>query len=547
MRRVPKQRRAGFTLIELGIVVLIIGIIASFILMASFEGVRRAEERATEALITKLDTGLNDRLNALQTLQSRANLAHRYLAAAPAPDGSGGVVLLESDQRAQTISRLETLKMDLPDVFFVQAIPTTAAGDFYPLNFAGLAVNGIPAVTVLTPKLATVANFILPFGNSLLEPTLALTTNATNPAFGAVPLIRDPNPRPPVGLTEAPPDYKPAGTGIYGASYAAAAGLYKNLGKISQELLPTGVEPRGYNPAGLDGADSDGDGLVDEWDEGVDASNFVQVTTALANHTHDTARSEMLYAILIEGVGPLGSVFRREDFSAREVGDTDSDGLPEFLDAWGGPLKFYRWPVYFNSDLQKGPSPYNGFTETRQQSPFDPNQQLVAPAWWYDLLTGTPPASSAQMSPRARVFSRHFFSLVDPMADAGTFTAGSLWDRGGFYKRRAYYSKFLIASSGPDLLSGIAELGRDYDDDNVADVSPVVSGTNPPATVAAALLLVENQAAQADPYLRSQLPGAASLYQALGDDSRLVISKLVEDSSDDLTNHTLKAPGLGVR
>ena len=37
----------------------------------------------------------------------------------------------------------------------------------------------------------------------------------------------------------------PAGTGIYGASYPVAAGIYKNLG---------------YLPQGYDGVDNDGDG-----------------------------------------------------------------------------------------------------------------------------------------------------------------------------------------------------------------------------------------------------------------------------------------------
>jgi hypothetical protein len=27
------------------------------------------------------------------------------------------------------------------------------------------------------------------------------------------------------------------------------------------------------------------------------------------------------------------------------VKDTDNDGLPEFIDAWGNPLRFYRWPT----------------------------------------------------------------------------------------------------------------------------------------------------------------------------------------------------------
>lgn len=55
--------------------------------------------------------------------------------------------------------------------------------------------------------------------------------------------------------------------------------------------------------------------------------------------------AEFLYFILtnsdIYGVPPVGE----DAFSATEVGDTDGDGLREFVDAWGRPLRFYRWPT----------------------------------------------------------------------------------------------------------------------------------------------------------------------------------------------------------
>ncbi len=62
----------------------------------------------------------------------------------------------------------------------------------------------------------------------------------------------------------------------------------------------------------------------------------------------------MLYAILVEGRGPLGSVFNADDFTDKEVQDTDGDGLPEFVDAWGNPLQFFRWPLLYHSDIQRG-------------------------------------------------------------------------------------------------------------------------------------------------------------------------------------------------
>ena len=72
--------RLGFTLIELLVVITIIGIILAFLLTAAMDATRRAEERATQSLITKLEGGLNDRLDALMQNQPTPNYAHGYLA-----------------------------------------------------------------------------------------------------------------------------------------------------------------------------------------------------------------------------------------------------------------------------------------------------------------------------------------------------------------------------------------------------------------------------------------------------------------------------------
>ncbi len=81
---------------------------------------------------------------------------------------------------------------------------------------------------------------------------------------------------------------------------------------------------------------------------------YAQITARLQNHTHKTARSEMLYAILVEGGGVYGSAFDKDDFTSKEVQDTDGDGLMEFVDAWGEPLQFYRWPILLSLRRSEG-------------------------------------------------------------------------------------------------------------------------------------------------------------------------------------------------
>ena len=62
-------------------------------------------------------------------------------------------------------------------------------------------------------------------------------------------------------------------------------------------------------------------------------------------HRPETESSEMLYLILtaadLFGVAPAG----QDEFSSTEVQDTDGDGLFEFVDGWGRPLRFFRWPT----------------------------------------------------------------------------------------------------------------------------------------------------------------------------------------------------------
>ena len=60
---------------------------------------------------------------------------------------------------------------------------------------------------------------------------------------------------------------------------------------------------------------------------------------------HETESAELLYYMLTQmevlGVPPVGE----SEFSTSEVRDTDGDGLLEFVDGWGRPLRFYRWPT----------------------------------------------------------------------------------------------------------------------------------------------------------------------------------------------------------
>ena len=51
-----------------------------------------------------------------------------------------------------------------------------------------------------------------------------------------------------------------------------------------------------------------------------------------------------------------------DQFSDAEVRDTDDDGLPEFVDSWRQPLRYYRWPTRLIDPT--APNPFNPIFNT---------------------------------------------------------------------------------------------------------------------------------------------------------------------------------------
>jgi hypothetical protein len=363
----------------------------------------------------------------------------------------------------------------VPDVFYLQ--PNAD----YPINFTGQSFPGTPTINTLN-----YSDFMLPLGNAMLNsPPMGSfgDSNLNNNAFVSS--------TPSLGVT---------GSGIFGADYTVAAGIYKNLSVAGQSVDLNGVlQPVPVPPAAYDLVDNNNDGLIDNQADWNTTGQFAGImpppTFNLGSHTHNTARAEMLYAILVQGIGPWGSVFAREEFTDREVKDTDGDGLPEFVDAWGQPLQFFRWPLLYHSDLQRGqyivpdtnnaqtwdlvfpyqgPDTANGNLNSaeapfqrREQDPLDLNQTLVAPAWWSGAATannnfslGNPstiagPAPNVGASHAVQAFEYFFHRLTEPLVVPGGDVTGRFWDRGSYPNRRAFYHKFLILSGGPDLQPGV--------------------------------------------------------------------------------------------
>ncbi|WP_165229760.1 type II secretion system protein [Aquisphaera insulae] len=578
MRSVSGQTRGkaiaggppGFTLVELLAVIVIIGIILMFILKSAMDGIRRAEERATQSLIIKLESGLNDRLDALLQNLPTPNYAHAYLAgiypAGLGTEADSGPIMLPAAidlssgapnpkcltlQRAQVIAAFDFIRAEMPDVFYLDpsfvANPNSYSGS-YAIQFTGLPFPGTALVTG--------GNYMLPLGHMVTGPR-----NNLGATYGWTSGFGDGHIDPQSGrLVSTHPEFGFTGSGINGASYPAAAALYKGLG----------ISTRGY-----DMVDNDGNGLVDdfaEWFNGVSATDRSAIVTKLAAHTHKTARAEMLYALLVEGVGPLGSVFNRDDFTDREVRDTDGDGLPEFVDAWGEPLQFFRWPLLYHSDLQRGqrmiattgqswtlvppygdPNTGNGGNyDQREQNPLDLNQQLMAPAWWSTSGSGGLAANGASpiapvvgiASPPGMSSAAHFFaSYFHRLSDATTPVGGGLdWDRAGG-SRRAFYTKFLVLSAGEDKVPGVFLYSSAY-----------LNSLGSTDQIALRLLANENGAMPfgwngtsgpaVDFVSTASISAATSIgYSPAADPEHPSTSDVLQAAQDDITNQNVQSTG----
>ena len=156
---------------------------------------------------------------------------------------------------------------------------------------------------------------------------------------------------------------------------------------------------------------------------------------------------EILYDFLTQanvlGDSPLGT----DSFSSAEVKDTDNDGLPEILDGWGHPMRFYRWPTrFFRSQGQSPPSVAtpNGFLNPITTAA-NPNQSPPYPQGYNDvataqLLFSTLPTFSGNL---ANDLQR---DPDDPLQEC---LSNVIYFESQFHTPATFHV-FLVVSAGPD-------------------------------------------------------------------------------------------------
>lgn len=176
------------------------------------------------------------------------------------------------------------------------------------------------------------------------------------------------------------------------------------------------------------------------------------VTTVPVNHKMETESAALLYWILtsseIFGVAPVDE----SEFSSSEIRDTDGDGLMEFVDGWGRPLRFYRWPDHLFRPGDGSSTPPGLYMSGGTMSLALPDRTYVNQIW-----SGLPamPTAAGEMDPLARDPDDPTGQLWRFVSSQGTAIAATTVQN--LYGTPSTYNAFLVISAGPDGVLGLLE------------------------------------------------------------------------------------------
>jgi prepilin-type N-terminal cleavage/methylation domain-containing protein len=250
-----------------------------------------------------------------------------------------------------------------------------------------------------------------------------------------------------------------------------------------EDLLKLGFDASGKIPLTA----FDGDDLLaatlrpndtddNQIDDAVDATviaGAANVHTADAAVDDSTVSSELLYFTLVHS-GNFGATTSIADqFSASEIADTDEDGLLEFVDAFGEPLRFYRWPTRLidpNTPNSFQPNIANLTDNTDIRQPGDPdtlrwittNERTAARM----LIKGLPPAPVELPNgvlPRDHMFIDpddpigRLYSEMERLDGTNNKPQLSLEYNEKWYHSPETFSTPLVVSAGADLTLGLYE------------------------------------------------------------------------------------------
>jgi prepilin-type N-terminal cleavage/methylation domain-containing protein len=166
--------------------------------------------------------------------------------------------------------------------------------------------------------------------------------------------------------------------------------------------------------------------------------------TQIAPHDPSTESAACLYLMLKVGSGE-GRAFDMGLIPQKFIKDTDGDGVPEIVDGWGTPVRFYRWPTDLIQSLVTQSSQMGGALNvldagnSNNQNTLDPEKILYTTEWlatqWSKDFESNAVANRAGMG--------NFFWVSDHPS------SGTAGNRNGF----SYPIYPMIVSAGADALN----------------------------------------------------------------------------------------------
>jgi prepilin-type N-terminal cleavage/methylation domain-containing protein len=216
----------------------------------------------------------------------------------------------------------------------------------------------------------------------------------------------------------------------------------------------------------------------------------LSLTQFLSRAAERFESAECLYLIVTTNID--SSEVSSEHISPQDWADTDQDGMPEFIDAWGQPIEFLRWAPGLESPLQPVYRfPTNDEDDKRwrafhQQHPRDPDDASKMISRWNITVDRvidnaatniTTSGAGRTLIPRTVIVPQEdpfnpmrVGSLPDKASQGVGWTRSTRWKPGDPPPEAGYALFPFIYSFGPDRSSGIvhARSGDGY----VYDSSP---------------------------------------------------------------------------
>jgi hypothetical protein len=117
-----------------------------------------------------------------------------------------------------------------------------------------------------------------------------------------------------------------------------------------------------------------------------------------------------------------------EQFRSDEIGDSDKDGAPEFIDAWAQPILFIRWAPAASSPLAAGVagvnSPLQICDPNRHHDPFDPDRVDITGFSLYPMIISMGPDQSFGLTSTGTAGSNCWSAALSTGITTGTSLLG---------------------------------------------------------------------------------------------------------------------------